>query len=163
MLIRNQMKNQKGMAILELIPISILCVLILSFAYGFFGVIHTGILQSIAARSYAWETFSQRTNVTYFRDIPGSEPVETYKPYGFRAHSITSEKSRQETSPKFHVTERAIAMHVPLAENVVGRDSGTHNDQLNILSARERVGVNPVWIKTIYGICLDNKCGEVTQ
>src|SRR5690606_25429703 len=90
------LQNEKGMAILEIIPISIICVLLLSFSFGFFGVIHTGILNSIAARNYAFETFNHRTDLSYFRsnmkDFNSTElKLRYYVPWNFRTHSIASE------------------------------------------------------------------------
>ena len=59
MLINQHLKNDHGMAVLEMIPIMIIVVLLLSFSFGFFGLIHTGILNSIGARNYAFETFKE--------------------------------------------------------------------------------------------------------
>ena len=72
MLITQHLQNEKGMAALEIIPIVIIVVLLLSFSFGFFGVIHTGILNSMAARNYAFETFNHRSDLRYsIAPLPG--------------------------------------------------------------------------------------------
>ena len=41
----------------------VIFVMLMSFGMGLFGVVHTAILHSIAARTYSFETFRQRTNL----------------------------------------------------------------------------------------------------
>lgn len=55
---RSSINNEKGMAVLEMIPILVVFVLFINFSLGFFGAIHSGILNSIASRNYAFETDS---------------------------------------------------------------------------------------------------------
>jgi hypothetical protein len=50
-------KSEKGMAIMETIPVLFLLVLVFNFSLGFFGAIHSGILNSIASYNYTLETF----------------------------------------------------------------------------------------------------------
>ena len=67
------LSNQKGMAVFEIVPLLVLFVLLLNFVFGFFGIIHSGILNSIAARNYAFETFRNRTSLNYIRDESTSD------------------------------------------------------------------------------------------
>ncbi len=158
---KNVLKNKRGVASIEAVAMLVIFVLFMSYGVGMFGVIHTGILNSIAARTYAWETFNHRTNVVLFRDnrdySGGGMPI-TYYPqnWGFRVHSIASEYADKE---EWIATERTIAMGREL-DTQSTRNSGTHG-RLKQTTKRERIGVNPVWIKTIYGICLDATCGTV--
>jgi len=122
-----------------------------------FGIIHSGILNSIAARTYAWETFAHRTNVAFFRDNRPASPQNAahYLNFGFRAHGISSEKSNEDL---WIVTERPLSIGQPNEQ--MGRDPATHRS-LTQMSRRERTEVSPVWIKTIYGICINSACGAV--
>ncbi|MBC7466412.1 MAG: hypothetical protein H7256_10505, partial [Bdellovibrio sp.] len=66
-------ESEKGMAIIESIPVLIMIVVVFNFSLGFFGSIHSGILNSIGSYNYSLETFRFRSNLTYFR--PGSGVV----------------------------------------------------------------------------------------
>ena len=168
MLIKQHLQNQKGMAALEIIPITIIVVLLLSFSFGFFGVIHTGILNSMAARNYAFETFNHRTDLRYRRSTVGpisdSTQVENdfYYKDGFRIHAITSDKRRKGDNTAI-ATTREIAFGWDIGKPDVISDTGFHNAAvLEIKDDGTRytttAGVNPVWIQTSYGICLTRKC-----
>ncbi|HEX4923514.1 MAG TPA: hypothetical protein VFV50_05490, partial [Bdellovibrionales bacterium] len=111
-------------------------------------------------RTYAWETLAHRANVMYFRDNRGNTDAacEQTKQIGYRAHSITSEHSQRGADPLFYATERYIASQEP--DEAVGRSKAAHA-QLTAFARREQgAGVNPVWIRTAYGLCLNAKCGD---
>jgi len=154
----NTMTNQSGMASIESIALITVFSTLVAYALGLFVVIHTGILNSIAARTYAWETFSHRTNLTFFRDNrgPGSLITQHTKDLGYRAHTITSEKSPNTSAATFFATERYISSVPP--DEMLGRNAGAHA-RLGELVKRERNEINPVWIRTVYGICLNAQCG----
>lgn len=162
-------RDQKGLASIEMIPIMIVIAILLNFAIGFFGVIHTGILNSIAARNYAFETFRNRSNLTYFHDVrePNSSSNH-FRRRNTRVHSIASEKRADSGSTNAIVTLRKIGfnlspepgtlndrgVHEPGAgsdRGVFGIDEGTRNDSVD--SA-------PVWVRPAYGICLNEKCSQ---
>lgn len=155
-------QSEKGMATIEVVPLLFIFVVLISYALGAFGIIHTGILNSIASRTYAFETFRGRANLTYFRDIPGALP-EHYRAIGSRLHAVLSEK-RGEEDKEFMVTERSIRMGMPY-ETVIGRDQDDIHEQkvyegIQAGKRNESIGVNPVWIRVGYGICLNIKCGD---
>ncbi len=58
------------MATIEMLPMMFIFIFLFSYTLGAFGIIHTGIKNSISARAYAFETFRNRSNLVYFRDIP---------------------------------------------------------------------------------------------
>ena len=89
--LKKTIKNQRGMAIIELIPTMIIILLLFNFSLGFFGAIHTGILNSMAARNYAYETFRHRSNLNYLRDSSGEV---SYTKEGFRLHATTSDNAK---------------------------------------------------------------------
>lgn len=159
--------NKKGMAMIELLPLMLTFTLIMNFAFGFFGVIHSAILNSIACRNYAFETFNSRTNLIYFRDSPtGVNPA--YAKMGSRFHAVLGDDTppTSGSSSNYYATRRPI--------DFIGEteDTGTlanlHNDSNSELNRiltlpegqrYEGEGVNPIWIKTQCGICLNSGCG----
>lgn len=151
-----QIQNEDGIATMESALLLTIFVVFMTYCIGFFGVVHSGILNSISARAYTFETFRNRTNLTYFRDELGTQTLH-YNKFGFRAHGIISEKSPvSATDGQWYVTERSIAQ---------GRESPAvanrrNPNQLDQALKRETEGANPVWIKTTYGICLNKNCGD---
>lgn len=154
--------NNKGLATIEMIPIMIVIAILLNFSLGFFGVIHTGILNSIAARNYAFETFRNRTNLVYFHDARGAGD---FKAQNTRAHGIASETRAQSDL-------RALATTRKIGFGMNPEDSGTAEDHepgasvgrgiFGIIEGQrnEDVKTAPVWIRPMYGICLNAKCAQ---
>lgn len=153
------LRSQKGIALLETIPLVVIFAMLLSFGLGLFGIIHTSILHSIGARAYSFETFRQRTNLYTFREdgsglTPGKGLNFTKK--GWRYHAVNHES---DTRSKFVATVRPIALggRVPAGDN----SEGTNNVSIYEMQTRnERFSVNPAWIMVGYGICLNMKCGN---
>lgn len=162
MLNSQRIKNEKGMATLEMIPILVIVVLLLNFSFGFFGVIHTGILNSIAARNYAFETFRNRANLTYFTPY-SSEYTLHFRDTAFRAHGSIAEDVSQKN--EFYATTRMVDFFTfskgRVAEEEGGKNSALHVNKIQDLDEsgrNDQVGANPVWIKTVYGMCLNEEC-----
>lgn len=142
---------------MELIPIMIIIVLLFNFSMGFFGAIHTGILNSMAARNYAFETFRHRSNLAYLRE--GAS--DYYARKGMRFHATTSD-NKNGNNLVFIATGRPIDFLASL-ESRGSKD--LHNNQIyNIVDGKRYTegngGVTPIWVRPQYGICLDSKCGE---
>lgn len=169
MLITRFPLNQKGMATIEVIPVLMIFILLFNFTLGFFGVIHTGILNSIAARNYAFETFRNRATLNYLRDIDldsGTDQI-VYKVGGNRFHGIVSETRK--ASEDWPVTIRPIRFTDVRSgvEELKGKNNSAHqatrkiasNSKVSEISAVDE-GVNPVWIRSLYGICINVKCGD---
>lgn len=166
-------KNQKGTSTIEVVPILAVFVLILNYGLGFFGVLHSGILNSIASRNYAFETFRNRANLNYLRDVGASlENVERgyYNRVGFRYHVIVSESSPN--PDRFIASKRSIKFtEISGVSDPLG-GSVEHNQQVSQIAEGRRVsevfgsdrgGVDPVWIKSAYGICLNGKCVKMVN
>jgi hypothetical protein len=165
--LHQNIKNEKGLAVFELVPILVIFVLLINFVLGFFGVIHSGILNSIAARNYAFETFRNRANLGYFRDIPmpGELTWSFNESYGFRYHGIISESA---SGTVWEATKRPIKFS-DNAETSVDTVE-IHTQKINRIVAEERVSETTpevtkedftrVWVRNVYGICLNSKCGE---
>lgn len=155
---KKALKNQKGMAIIELIPIMIIIVLLFNFSLGFFGVIHTGILNSMAARNYAFETFRHRADLTYLRTGVKGGDIVSYKDAGMRLHATVSENKKG--NDLFVATQRPIDFLSDQNLNTGGAE--LHNGGVYGVVDGKRFtgggGVSPVWVRPQYGICLNAKC-----
>lgn len=159
-----QIQNQRGNAMIEIIPVLMIFILIVNFSLGFFGLIHSGIMNSIGARNYAFETFRNRANLTYLRDTQGSDSTFTYTKAQQRFHVIKSETSPV-AGDKFYATRRPIQFsEIRAVANIKGSVSehekgksireGTRASEAGV-----EEGVNPVWVRSNYGICLVAACG----
>jgi hypothetical protein len=159
---RKILNSEKGMAVLEIIPILVMFVLLISFTLGFFGVIHTGILQSISTRNYAFETFAHRQNLVYLRSNADDEAYKNsfYQKSQVRYHYTVNENLHDGEQRPFP-SERAIRFYASIEQE--GRSDSIHSGEINKAEFGQRYtgqGVNPVWIKVAYGICLTAACGK---
>lgn len=145
--------NERGVATIEAALLLSIFVVFMTYCVGVFGIIHTGILNSISSRAYAFETFRNRTNVTYFRDTFTPDFDQTAK-YGVRVHGVITEKN---PDINWRPTERTLAMGRDIAEIKANRPQDKMNDLFD--KRKETGAVNPVYIKTVYGICLNYECG----
>jgi hypothetical protein len=160
---RKPADNERGLATLEALPLLVVFVFLIAYTLGGFGIIHTAIMQSISARTYAFETFRNRTNLTYFRDIPSDAAMLHYRAYGNRLHGIMSETRRQDDAA-FRATERPIRVGITIEPGPSRNDISIHNTKVHeeILADGKRnqtVEVGPAWIMIQYGICIDARCG----
>jgi hypothetical protein len=154
---QNSIRNQKGMAVIEALPLLVVFVMLVSFGLGFYGVIHTSTLHSIAARTYAFETFRNRANLYYYREEGSGldRPLHLGKK-GYRYHAIQNEYDDRQN---FVASTRPISIGRAIASTKATEE--VHNLKVYSLDRRnEKVDVNPVWIMIAYGICLNAQCGE---
>jgi len=158
------LKSQRGNAILEVVPILAIFILIVNFSLGFFGLIHSGIMNSIAARNYAFETFRNRADLTYLRDATGSDTSFTYTVSQQRFHVIKSETTPV-AADKFYATRRPIKFSDVRGVADERGSAGEHERGKSIIEGRRASevgideGVNPVWVRSAYGMCLVAACG----
>lgn len=154
---KKHIQNEKGLASIEATVLIVLFVSLLFYSFGFFGVVHTGILHSIHARTYAFETFRHRTNLMYFRSNRGTATFHYYNQMT-RLHGINTDAG---VADQQVATERPISMGLALEEQ--GRRANIHNQDIyRRIPASGRntsVEVNPVWVMVLYGICLNSSCG----
>lgn len=165
--------DQRGTSAIEIVPILAVFILLLNFGLGFFGVIHSGILNSIAARNYAFETFRNRTNLNYLRDLDQTEEGAStgyYNLAGIRYHTVIQEGSGDRNA--FRATRRPIKFTEREGASDPLGTSAEHNSQVaqvqegrkvSDIFGSDRSGVDPVWIKSVYGICLNSKCVPYRQ
>ncbi len=175
------------MAIIEALPVLFMLVLVFNFSMGFFGAIHSGILNSIGSYNYAMETFRFRSSLMYFR--PGT--MTHYKASNNRVHGITKEGSDKDDKVEkgeWPTTIRAITLNYDqnnakrnLASALVDDNGGAvaesdhmnyknRNDSTNIWFTRKEnytpqqgttIQSARIWIKTVYGICISADCGGI--
>lgn len=158
--LKRQLTNEEGMATIEALPILIVFIMLVAYMLGSFGIIHTGILHSIAARTYAMETFRHRANLTYFRDDPEQSETFHFQKTGTRFHGVAPEK--YDTKDGFRPTQRSISM-VMTTDPINEKNVNVHENVSQIrdgVRVRENFAVNPVWIKVQYGICINARCGD---
>ncbi len=176
-------KSEKGMAIIESIPVLFLLVVVFNFSLGFFGAVHSGILNSIASYNYTLETFRFKSNLVYFR--PGAAGTNYLKSQN-RVHGTVQEGSvaqagGKEDKGKWPATMRGITLNYEKGNarrglanvNTAGgtesdRNFGGKESSTNIWFADSKykpvegtsIQTPRIWIKTVYGICLTTDCGE---
>lgn len=175
-------KSEKGMAIIETIPVLFLLVMVFNFSFGFFGAVHSGILNSIASYNYTIETFRFKSNLMYFRPgVPGTN----YAKANNRVHGTVQEGSvaqanGKEEKGKWPATMRGITLNfakgdarrglanvntnqgAESARNYSGKDDSTNiwfADSKYMPVDGTSIQTPRIWIKTVYGICLTTDCG----
>lgn len=186
MLIKKYKKSEKGMALIEAIPMLFILVLVFNFSLGFFGAIHSGILNSIGSYNYALETFRFRSNLMYFR--PGGD-TSNYKISQNRVHGVTKdgdEFDEVEDKKRWPATVRAISFNFIKGDPKKGLMSLTNDPENkpqtvcddNGCRTYDKSGSNNIWkadsqyvpeegtplqtpriwVKTVYGICISADC-----
>ena len=170
------LKNQKGMAALEVVSIFAVIMILFNFSLGFYGVIQTGILKGMAARNYAMETYRFRSNLDFFWRKDGSL-MSKFRLFGNRYHGTTSEFASDAIGDDWIATARPISFISTFGgTSEAGEDFSRtpatdsnqelHNrtifnirdDGKALLDDKDKYKAYPVWIKTIYGICLNADC-----
>jgi len=156
--IKKNRENEKGMSLIETIPLILVMATLLTFLLGFWGVTHRHVLHSIAARAYAFETFRHRANVTYFVDQGFDTSKIFYNRTQHRYHAIRG----VDNGDSFIAA--SIPIRFPTSTNENNRVA-VHTDDIwdpakLPENGRSQVSASPVWIMVGYGICLTAGCGE---
>lgn len=153
----NPLKNQRGMAVIESVTLIIIFLTLFWYTIGFWGIVHTSIVQSMASRTYAFEIFRHRSNLWYFRT--NTKGDLKYHAYASRVHGTNSD-STPNGDKRQYATERRIAMFQ--TNEPEGRSTSSHEKAFDEVSYGQRnttVSLDPVWIKIQYGLCLTAACG----
>lgn len=149
--------NEKGMALLETIPLLVIFIMLVAFGMGLFGAVHTAVLHNIAARTYAFETIRNRTNLNYYREETTGigNPLWLGKK-GWRYHAVQPESAPPNN---FYATKRPLRVDRQISEN--SSSETEHNDKVfNLKDRNQEVSVSPMWIMVGYGMCVNARCGE---
>jgi hypothetical protein len=154
---KSKLKNNKGMATLEAIPLIVIFVMLVGYALGLWGVVHSATLHSIGARQYAFATLRNRANYTFHRDNGGD--VLHNKKIGYRYHAITINKGSDFEAPILPITVGKKPANTDL-QNLNTTNQQMHYDTLFDLQKRNQtVEFSHAWIMAGYGICLNPVCG----
>ena len=154
--------NSRGNAMIEVLPILVIVILLVNFSLGAFGLIHSGILNSIAARNYTFETFRNRADLRYLRDIAGGGENDTFTftIAKLRYHSVVEGG----TINQFVATRRPMKFSdITEVANPLGASDHLKTSKIKAGQAASDFvseGVTPAWIRTAYGICLETSCGR---
>ncbi len=169
--LKNSAFDERGFSSIESIILMVCFTLMVTFTFGVFGIIHTGILQSIGSRNYAFETFRHRANLTYLRDADkfggatGEISLDSYTRTktvlgdNFRIHFDVNEHA---DDGKQQPAERPISKGRTL--DAVGHNTAAHvqlSNEANLAAGKRynnQDGVTPAWIKVAYGICMNADC-----
>lgn len=170
---KKKKKNNKGMALLEALPVLFMVILVFNFSLGFFGAIHSGILNSIGSYNYTMETFRFRSNLMYFRPGAGTS---NYSKSMNRVHGIIGDgsSSKDTKKGKWPATVRNIAVASnSRLDSKLGISTHNKADEKDTRSiwfmkstqASDNLEDGPetpeIWVKTVYGICLNADCKKV--
>ena len=166
-LIVTHQRNEKGMALLETLPLLVIFSMLISYTWGFFAAIHTGILLSIAARTYAFETFSNRSDLMYFRTLQ----MENEITLPTRGHRFDESLVRVHAIKEFgtdgefwNPTAVSIFQLNPTQEVKAYRgsyekffSSQTYGDAYSDgnIDTDDQYAVNPIWLRIAYGMCIN--------
>jgi type II secretory pathway pseudopilin PulG len=155
-------KNQRGMSIIEILPIVAVIATLFSFLLGSWGIAHKSALSSIAARTYAFDTFNNRANLMYFSDIRSIN--DSYEATGLRYHGVGSSQPDQFSAPIVPIRYVANVQGGALTganELHTQRiwDEDTFDRQREI-DPNNLGNLNHVWVTVGHGICLNTNCGD---
>ena len=175
-----------GIAMVEILPLLVVFVTFFGLAMGLWGAVHSGTLQSIAARHYAFEVINNRTHIEYHRDWnkdsdPGSgnmfgssassEPY--HRPLGMRSFAVVT--TQPGNKPEELVENRGLNFFSDIDRKYDQKPGGIlsspETDSANNYSSRsgfleekelfiQTPKINPIWLINGYGICMNCCCGD---
>jgi len=166
MCMRKQKKRdgEKGMSLIEILPLVIVITTLFSFLLGAWGIAHKNILSSIGARTYAFETFNNRADVTYFSDNRASlSRNDSYEATESRYHGVGYDSPNEFSAPITPLRYVAGASVVNSGQESLHKDGLWNNDQFQRGQEIQRGSVSEithVWITVGYGICINSNCGD---
>ncbi len=166
---KNIINNEEGMAVLETVPLLVVFVILMTYAMGYWGAVHSAILSSISARTYAFETFRNRSNLIKFRQDKNSlDFYDVQEKRSFRFHGVVDPSASE--SLQFVATRQPISFsdyQINEETKETSKDDKTlhaaitqPNGGRSISSLAYGNGVNPIWVQIGYGYCLDLECTE---
>lgn len=159
--------NNKGMATVEAIPLLIIFIMLVGYGLGLWGYIHSGILYSISARTYAFETFRHRANLTIFREqgsaLESLSNVAQHTEQEIRYHAIANPEALSDAQSgggdrEFVGSPRPLSFGRNVA--TIESTADVHTKKIYDLKPRNQVvEVSPALLMIGYGICINASCG----
>ena len=138
------LKSQKGIAMLEMLPLLVVFITLFGLTFGFWTAIHSATLSSIAARHYAFSVINNRTHFEYHGTSYYGKNGSNGKT-GYRFFAVVD----------YQKTETPYL--IPVSRKINLFDGG---DTKIPQYKGEPDKANPIQIKTGYGICFDLLCGR---
>lgn len=159
LLSRSGGRGRRGMAMVEAVSLIVIFVMLTGYMLGMWGAVHSGILRSIAARTYAFETFRNRTDLRIFRENTTGSEVLSLVNFGVRIHGI-NDKPRNDLAS--YPTPMPLAIGITPPQKTGSLSVHKQNIEANGATQNRRysISVSPIWIMINYGICLDAQCGS---
>ena len=169
-------KNKKGLVILEAIPIIWVMFVLMGATLGSWGIVHTAVLNSIAAQNYTFFLFNNRADLSYLRDFSKAEYQSTDLGMNFRDRLFKNRGKRfsyinEENLPLGTDKKSATYRPVSFGDNLQSDINDNNRDEILSTSAehnqihrliplgRNRTKkVKKAWIMVGYGICLCAAC-----
>jgi len=149
-------KDEKGFALVETLAFLFVFITLTAYVIDFFTVIHTGILNSIAARTYLFETLQHRSNPNTLRQELTLEEAKQkgvdFTADGQRFHAINDEDQLENDNAQISAVGRILTQ---VKEDNQVKPSITQSDRLDDRTSK----ASTIVIKSGYGICLDARCG----
>lgn len=162
-IIQKKRKGQRGMAIVETVPLILIFITLTGFTLGFYGVTQRMILSSIAARAYGHELIRNRTNINYLRDVGSTGSIHSYHRTKSRLFAARSSSG----GANDFIAEKMPIQFPPRGPSGLGSEDAHNTSAYEDLSRgalqnrrNTRHLFDQVWIKNSYGICIDAGCGE---
>ena len=140
------LKNQRGVAYVEMLPLLVLFVLLFGLSFGLWTSVHRATLKSIAARHYSFEILNNRTHYIYHKD---TSDAHYYKKKGKRYFANVDYQPIEDPflyheSPDLTLFSKGITkINDPKPEN------------------SDKAQTNPIRIQIGYGICIDTETCEL--
>ncbi len=166
--IPNLLDSEDGIATIETVPLLTIFIFLITYAIGYWGAIHSATLSAIGARTYALETFRNRSHLAMFRESI-NDINYTASGWGMRLHRI-SEVYQQGAgigsvatklpisfnnyNMKLDDIDRSSSYHMQLTEGGVGRTPA------NLGYGSSERGDSNIWLQIGYGYCLTLSCGD---
>ncbi len=150
----NFSKNDRGYAAVEAIMFLVAFMAMAVYAIDYYAAIQTGILGSIEARAYLFETVRHRPNVDYLRRDRSAELQFANTVQGHeRIHMITDE-----SLPENNITQ------IPAVGRTITQADSSFRNQGNVgvgkLGFAEEQKTSTIYVKSGYGICTDAQCAQ---
>ncbi len=157
-------KNQKGLAVLEALPVILVMFVLMGATLGTWGIVHTAILNSIAARNYIFYTFNNSSDLSYYGK-------GFYRKRGYRFSYISSKYQKDRGTKEEQATLRFVDFRNPNStghntsevpkRRELTKDNWEHTRK-NLHNNRrfKGPGADPAWVMVGYGICLNAQCGD---
>jgi hypothetical protein len=150
---RVKKNSESGFALMESVVFMMAFVVLAAYTIDFFSIIHTGIVNSTAARTYLFETLQHRTNIRFMRQANEGEvqgaSANDFQSKGFRFHATADEDQADTDDRGTHAPGRLLSL-------AGGKDVKPNMSNTNLdAQSNQTTNIN---IKAGYGICLNSGC-----